>query len=289
MGICREDGIILDFGIASNVNINRLAFGSTAKYVRLHPYQVNCYYYYYFLFLLFLFLLQLLNKNVLAVATYTILNISLWNVTPWQQLESVKISIRVRNASPTLLHQATKQANTMGFYFSFFNGVETDLLILLCGYLNLVGWDDFFAVLFPRSFVNSLLQGCIMSHGTRDIHVMGRCIEQDNSALLQIVQLLQLQLPLICCALHEPDGISRLTKVEPHWCYAHCSLQGTVCQHQWVHTCVSSICCGDDFWSCNGWLDVLLRMGNVHISSCGLVHLWYIRFQGHHRLLACWV
>jgi hypothetical protein len=30
-------------------------------------------------------------------------------------------------------------------------------------------------------------------------------------------------------------------------------------------------------------------MGNVHISSCGLVHLWYIRFQGHHRLLACWV
>jgi hypothetical protein len=77
VGICREDGIILDYGIASNVNINRLAFGSTAKYVRLHPYQVICYYYYYFLFLLFLFLLHLLNKNVLAVATYTILNISL--------------------------------------------------------------------------------------------------------------------------------------------------------------------------------------------------------------------
>jgi hypothetical protein len=34
------------------------------------------------LFLLFLFLLHRLNKNVLAVATYTILNISLWNVTP---------------------------------------------------------------------------------------------------------------------------------------------------------------------------------------------------------------
>lgn len=82
VGICREDGIILDYGITSNVNINRLEFGSTAKYVRLHPYQVICYYYYYFLFLLFLFLLHRLNKNVLAVATYTILNISLWNVTP---------------------------------------------------------------------------------------------------------------------------------------------------------------------------------------------------------------
>jgi hypothetical protein len=77
VGICREDGIILDYGITSNVNINRLEFGSTAKYVRLHPYQVICYYYYYFLFLLFLFLLHRLNKNVLAVATYTILNISL--------------------------------------------------------------------------------------------------------------------------------------------------------------------------------------------------------------------
>ncbi|CAK9209205.1 unnamed protein product [Sphagnum troendelagicum] len=39
VGICREDGIILDYGITSNVNINRLEFGSTAKYVRLHPYQ----------------------------------------------------------------------------------------------------------------------------------------------------------------------------------------------------------------------------------------------------------
>ncbi len=118
VGICREDGIILDYGIASNVNINRLAFGSTAKYVRLHPYQVNCFCYYYFLFLLFLFLFHLLNKNVLAAATYTILNISLWNGTPWQQLESVKISIRVRNASITLLQQGTKQANIMSFYFS---------------------------------------------------------------------------------------------------------------------------------------------------------------------------
>jgi hypothetical protein len=33
VGICREDGVILDF--AGNINIDNLAFGSTAKYVRL--------------------------------------------------------------------------------------------------------------------------------------------------------------------------------------------------------------------------------------------------------------
>ncbi|KAG0578698.1 hypothetical protein KC19_4G043300 [Ceratodon purpureus] len=33
VGICREDGVILDF--AGNINIDNLAFGSTAKFVRL--------------------------------------------------------------------------------------------------------------------------------------------------------------------------------------------------------------------------------------------------------------
>lgn len=33
VGICREDGVILDF--AGNINIDNLAFGATAKYVRL--------------------------------------------------------------------------------------------------------------------------------------------------------------------------------------------------------------------------------------------------------------
>lgn len=39
VGICREDGVILDF--AGNININDLAFGKTAKYVRLTREQVT--------------------------------------------------------------------------------------------------------------------------------------------------------------------------------------------------------------------------------------------------------
>nr|XP_024401639.1 protein REVERSION-TO-ETHYLENE SENSITIVITY1-like isoform X2 [Physcomitrium patens]PNR35799.1 hypothetical protein PHYPA_021649 [Physcomitrium patens] len=35
VGICREDGVILDF--AGNINVDNLAFGSCAKYVRLSP------------------------------------------------------------------------------------------------------------------------------------------------------------------------------------------------------------------------------------------------------------
>jgi hypothetical protein len=38
VGICREDGVILDF--AGNINIDNLAFGATAKYVRLDREQV---------------------------------------------------------------------------------------------------------------------------------------------------------------------------------------------------------------------------------------------------------
>ena len=39
VGICREDGVILDF--AGNINIDNLAFGSTAKFVRLDRQKVR--------------------------------------------------------------------------------------------------------------------------------------------------------------------------------------------------------------------------------------------------------
>lgn len=39
VGICREDGVILDF--AGNINVDNLAFGSCAKYVRLSPNNVR--------------------------------------------------------------------------------------------------------------------------------------------------------------------------------------------------------------------------------------------------------
>jgi hypothetical protein len=37
VGICREDGVILDFAGPCFVNVDNFAFGSTAKYLRLNP------------------------------------------------------------------------------------------------------------------------------------------------------------------------------------------------------------------------------------------------------------
>jgi hypothetical protein len=41
VGICREDGVILDFAGPCFVNVDNFAFGSTAKYLRLNPEKVS--------------------------------------------------------------------------------------------------------------------------------------------------------------------------------------------------------------------------------------------------------
>lgn len=44
VGICREDGVILDFAGSNFVNVDDFAFGSVGRYLQLDREQVHCHF-----------------------------------------------------------------------------------------------------------------------------------------------------------------------------------------------------------------------------------------------------